>query len=374
MVPQGGKIMAREYWLNLFSGKTWEEFLKNGANVSGFRESKRKTVEKIRSGDYLICYVIGISRFIGVLEAKSKYYYDETPLWEDEIFPCRVKVELIYNLDPKAAIPVHDLLDKLPMFKKLKSTKVWSGFFRGSPKKFKKNDAEITMEAIKNAVDNPVEKEFDERKYWRHPKTYESKIGVVTVPDEETEKSESAEYQSEKTTHEEIQWLLLTLGSNMGLDVWAARNDRNKEFNGNPFQDIPHMRNELPRQFDEVTSKTIEFIDVLWLQGDAIIAAFEVEHTSAIHSGLLRMSDLISMQPNIRINLYIVAPDQRREKVFSEINRPTFAKLKPPLPRICKFISYSELKKEIEQIGDRAKYMKYEFIEEIAESCEPDEL
>jgi hypothetical protein len=134
------------------------------------------------------------------------------------------------------------------------------------------------------------------------------------------------------------------------------------------------MRNELPRQFDEVTSKTIEFIDVLWLQGDAIIAAFEVEHTSAIHSGLLRMSDLISMQPNIRINLYIVAPDQRREKVFNEINRPTFAKLKPPLPRICKFISYSELKKEIEQIGDRAKYMKYEFIEEIAESCEPDEL
>ena len=366
--------MAREYWLNLFSGKTWEEFLKNGANVSGFRESRRKTVEKIRPGDYLICYVIGISRFIGVLEAKSKYYYDETPLWEDEVFPCRVRVELIYNLGPKAAIPVHDLKDKLPMFKKLKSTKVWSGFFRGSPKKFKKNDAEIIMEAIKNAVDNPVEKEFDERKYWQHPKTYESKIGVVTVPDEEMEVSESTEYQSEKTTHEEIQWLLLTLGSNMGLDVWAARNDRNKEFNGNPFQDIPHMRNELPRQFDEVTSKTIEFIDVLWLQGDAIIAAFEVEHTSAIHSGLLRMSDLISMQPNIRINLYIVAPDERREKVFSEINRPTFAKLKPPLPKICKFISYSELKKEIEQIGDRAKYMKYEFIEEIAESCEPDEL
>jgi len=30
--------MSGKYWLNLFTGKTWEEFLENGANVSGFRE------------------------------------------------------------------------------------------------------------------------------------------------------------------------------------------------------------------------------------------------------------------------------------------------------------------------------------------------
>jgi len=114
-------------------------------------------------------------------------------------------------------------------------------------------------------------------------------------------------------------------------------------------------------------------IDVLWLQGDAIIAAFEVEHTSAIYSGLLRLSDLISMQPNIKINLYIVAPDERRDKVFNEINRPTFTRLKPPLPKICKFIPYSELKREIEQLGHRVTYLKPEFIDDIAEGCEPDD-
>ena len=128
----------------------------------------------------------------------------------------------------------------------------------------------------------------------------------------------------------------------------------------------------MPRQFDDATNRTIELIDVLWLQGDAIIAAFEVEHTTAIYSGLLRMSDLVSMQPNIKIDLFMVAPDERREKVAYEINRPTFARLKPPLPKICRFIPYSELKKEIEQIGGRIRYMKPEFISEIAESCEPD--
>lgn len=113
---------------------------------------------------------------------------------------------------------------------------------------------------------------------------------------------------------------------------------------------------------------------MLWLQGNAILAAFEVEHTTAIYSGLLRMSDLVSMQPNIKIDLYLVAPDERREKVFNEINRPTFAKLKPPLTRLCKFIPYSNLKAEVQHLGDKVRYMKPEFIQDMAETFEPEEL
>ena len=59
--------------------------------------------------------------------------------------------------------------------------------------------------------------------------------------------------------------------------------------------------------------------------------------------------------------------------MIAEVNRPTFARLNPPLPKICKFISYSQLKKEIEQIGYRVRYMNPQFIDGIAESCEPDE-
>lgn len=95
------------------------------------------------------------------------------------------------------------------------------------------------------------------------------------------------------------------------------------------------MKDELPVHFDEATNKTIELIDVLWLESNAIAAAFEVESTTSIYSGLLRMSDLISMQPNLNIPLYIVAPDDRRDKVFKEVNRPTFSRLSPPLPEIC---------------------------------------
>jgi len=93
--------------------------------------------------------------------------------------------------------------------------------------------------------------------------------------------------------HEEVQWLLLNLGSEMGLDVWVARNDKGREINGRRFIDIPRIVKELPRQFDELTNKTIELIDVLWLKDKAIMAAFEIESTTSVYSGLLRMSDLI---------------------------------------------------------------------------------
>lgn len=367
--------MNRQYWLDLFTGKTWEEFLENGANVSGFRERRRKTAKRIRIGDYLICYLTGVSRLIGVLEVKSELYFDKTPIWEGEDFPCRFKVELLHQLEPKTAIPILELRDELSLFQGLKSKNAWSGYFRGSPALFEPSDGEILVEAINHAIANPVKREYDEKKYWRHPKTYESKVGVVTIPEGTTdEEVETKEPREGIITHEEIQWMLLKLGSDLGLDVWVARNDRNREYEGKPFQDIPNLRSELPRQFDNATNRTIELIDVLWLQGDAILAAFEVEHTSAIYSGLLRMSDLVSIQPNIKLNLYLVAPDNRREKVMDEINRPTFARLKPSLPKICKYISYSQLKKEIEEIGSRIQYMKPVIIEGVAESCEPDEL
>jgi hypothetical protein len=49
----------------------------------------------------------------------------------------------------------------------------------------------------------------------------------------------------------------------------------------------------------------------------------------------------VAMQPNLNIPLYLVAPDERRQKVFAEVNRPTFLRLSPPLVDICRYISFS---------------------------------
>ena len=45
--------MSRAYWLDLFTGKTWEEFKKQGANISGFRHRRRRIAKTIKPGDFI---------------------------------------------------------------------------------------------------------------------------------------------------------------------------------------------------------------------------------------------------------------------------------------------------------------------------------
>ena len=366
-------MIKRNYWLDLFTGTTWNEFKDAGGKISGFRKSRWNTVQKIKPGDYLLCYLTGVSRFIGILEVVSEPFQDDSRIWSDEDFPCRLKVNIIVELTPETAVPVHELRDSLSFFQDLKSPHAWTGNFRASPAKWKTSDGETVVKALLEAKENPVIRPVDKRKLAYRPKAIKAKIGSVTVP-EKTEETEEQEVSSKKTTdHTEIQWLLLKLGTDMGFDVWVARNDRNKEYKGKKFTDLRKLKGELPLQFDDATNKTIEFIDVLWLQGNAIVAAFEVESTTSIYSGLLRMSDLVAMQPNLNIPLYLVAPNDRREKVMTEVNRPTFSKLSPPLSEICRFISFTGLKNQIRQVSSILRFLKPEFLEELSESCELEE-
>ena len=98
--------MARTYWLDLFTGVTWDEFLAAGGEVSGFRDRRWKTVQQMKPRDYLLCYLTGISRWIGVLEVASEPFKDTTPIWKDDEFPCRVRVRSLATLTPETAGPV----------------------------------------------------------------------------------------------------------------------------------------------------------------------------------------------------------------------------------------------------------------------------
>jgi predicted RNA-binding protein len=311
---------SRNYWLDLFTAKTWQEFLDAGAKVSGFRERRWKTVQRMKPGDYLLCYLTGVSRFIGVLEVTSDSFKDTTPIWKDEVFPSRVEVKEVVNLKPETAVPILHLKDRLSIFQNLSSPNAWTGHVRGSPARWKTSDGEAIVGAVMEARRNPVVRTIPKGKLGSRPKPVRGRGGSFTVPDSE-EIGETSKVQEEPskaaTVHTEIQWMLLKLGNDMGLDVWVARNDRGREVNGRRFADLPRLRGSLPVQFDEATNRTVELIDVLWLTRNQIVAAFEIESTTSIYSGLLRMSDLIAMQPNLSIPLYLVAPDDRRAKVIT---------------------------------------------------------
>ena len=179
--------------------------------------------------------------------------------------------------------------------------------------------------------------------------------------------------QESDITHDSIQLALLQMGAGLGLDVWVAKNDRGKVVDGQPFASLPRMRDALPHQFDPLVTKIIENIDVIWLRGNGIEAAFEIEHTTSVYSGLLRMADLITLHPNFFIRLYVVAPDIREPKVLREIARPTFEGLPRPLREICGCITYSRLLVEAEAVKKYGSQLKPGFLHEIARFAESPE-
>jgi hypothetical protein len=372
-----------DYWLDLFSGTTWEEFRKAGAKVSGFRYRRRSMVERIRPGDILLCYLTGVMRWVGALEVVGPSK-DTSPIWKNDEFPARLDVRPIIMLDQEKGLPMDQLKGKVSFFSGPKDAGKFKGFLRGSPALFKHHeDGELINGLLKEAEHSPVVRPVDPRKLSRRPLyRTKGKVGdtkkevLVSIPDTEESNRELqplgiVELESPQTIsdHTEIQYQLLVLGAEMCLDVWVARNDRSRSYQGRALGALPRMKQELPTQFNAATQRTIELIDVLWLKGNSIVSAFEVESTTSIYSGLLRMSDLLALQPNLDINLYLVAPDERRDKVEQEILRPTFQLRPKPLRRICGYLSFSKLIEKVEGIRKLglASSLNPEFLKDTAE-------
>jgi hypothetical protein len=377
------------YWLDLFTGISWKEFRDAGAKVSGFRHRMRNAAGKVQSGDIFLCYLTGVMHWVGALEVVGRSS-DTRRIWKDEEFPVRFEIKPLVMLNPEFGIPMLELAGKVAFYETTADAPGYKAFLRQSPNLFKRApDGELILSLLRQAEKNPgPPKEIDPGKLNRTPlfraerrkgKTTISTVVSVPQPEEAepaTRKPEPAAEDVVATTrHTEIQFHLLALGADMGYEVWIARNDRSKKWNGQTLGDMPHVVDELPTQFNEATNRTIELIDVLWLKGNSIVHAFEVECTTAVYSGLLRMSDLLALQPNLEISLFLVAPDERRDKVEQEILRPTFALRDKTLAKICGFLGFNTLMKKLEIIRreNLVSSLKPDFLQKTAEYFSEDQ-
>ena len=170
-----------------------------------------------------------------------------------------------------------------------------------------------------------------------------------------------SEIQSEKldeNLHTEMQFHLLKIGKSLGCDVCAASNDRSRSHAGNSFSffclpDFPEMKT------DTDTANTIKLIDVLWYEKGTnnVIAAFEVEKSTSIYSGILRLSDLSYSIADGDESFYLVVPDKREKDVVLQLSRPSIKNNKVPI----RYILFSELRQNCDalcKLGDSYKIME----------------
>ncbi|MBN1254813.1 MAG: hypothetical protein JXA50_06025 [Deltaproteobacteria bacterium] len=369
------------YYIDLFSPETAKAFSNSNQDISGFRISRKTYVEnqKISPGDRFICYCTRIQRLIGVLEVASNPFIDKKPIFtqEDDPFILRFKVKVIVWLPLIKSVPIHNdfIWNNLTFTKELsKDSNKWTYMVFSSPRLWPKDDCvyieKVLIEQNNKQVDYPFT-EADEKKLKPSKIKISSKKEVsISIPEDDEEKAIEASDAIESETRESIkvQAQIASIGEKLGFKIWLPRNDRNKVLEvWNPSKGT--LLDDLPLVFDDTTLRTIQNIDVLWIKRRSIVRAFEVENTTSIYSGILRMADLLSLQPMLDIKIHIVAPQERRDSVFKQITRPVFAVMeKGPLSELCSYISFdsiSELSKE-----KRLEHMTDTIVDEYAEFTE----
>ena len=348
------------YFLDLFTPETWQAFRETGATVTGFRERHLGLArERVKEGDIFLCYLTRLSRWCGVLQAESEAYHDDSSIHDDLApFTVRFRVKPLVTLDPELAIPIRDdqVWSTLTITNQFeKGTPHWTGFFRGSLNQIDEGDGSYLVDILKKQLSQPdsyplTDKDKRQIARRRTVRTLDREV-EVEVPDDEDEDSSLESETSEPTavpdsrTSIQYQAKVAQIGAEMGFHIWVPRNDRARVLEHIPANMHEKFLDLLPLNYDDTTLRTVEQIDVLWLEkGRSMARAFEVEHTTAIYSGLLRMADLLALQPNMNIRLHIVAPEDKRERVLREIRRPVFSLLdRGPLYEQCSFLSYDSI-------------------------------
>lgn len=372
------------YFLDLFTPETWLAFCDAGATVTGFRERQRRLArERVREGDLFICYLTRLSRWCGILRVQSECYEDDTPIFDDpDPFGVRFRVEPLVILKPEAAIPIHDdaVWSSLSITRQHdRALSHWTGFFRTSMNRFEDVDGSHLMKLLKEQQVSPRPYPLTEkdRRQLISKKKIRSRDGEVEVeiPEDGEDEAEAQTEQVDQTLATasresiQIQAKVAQIGAEMGFRIWVPRNDKARVLEHVPTGNRQDFLDVLPLNYDDTTLRTVEQIDVLWLKGRSMARAFEIEHTTAIYSGLLRMADLLALQPNMDIRLHIVAPDDKREKVLREIRRPVFSLLdRGPLYDQCSFLSYGAIR----TLGETThlSHMSDTIIDEYEESAE----
>jgi hypothetical protein len=138
-----------QFWLALFTGTSWREFKEAGGSVVGFNKGRFGVAKKIRKGDFLICYLTKVSRFVGILKIKQEATMGGSKIWQEGDFPLRVGVEPWVEVSVVDAIPIADFRTKLKIFQNLKNPNAWTMWVRSAPKLWPEEDGRAIEQALR---------------------------------------------------------------------------------------------------------------------------------------------------------------------------------------------------------------------------------
>lgn len=124
--------------------------------------------------------------------------------------------------------------------------------------------------------------------------------------------------------HTRMVVILAEMGKAQGYEIWVGRREQRDRVS----EGFPGREGELKQYVSRsslqgvekvVSTRDVENIDVLWLEGDAVKVAFEVESTTSMTEALKRGSSLDSNIPK-----YLVIPQDREGQLQRKCRSPLF--------------------------------------------------
>ena len=185
---------------------------------------------------------------------------------------------------------------------------------------------------------------------------WEADLALVRADTAKAEKALAAAREGDRT-HTEVQGWLRDLGRALGFDVWVASNDVGRPYATGRLGD--GCLSSFPSEIASAPgAEAVRLIDVLWLERDSsrVAGAFEVEHTTSIYSGIVRLLDLaLGVAGNAAHGLFLVAPDNREDDVRAQLARPAFSRVADLRVR---FLPYGELERNREAMAKFGQGMR----------------
>jgi len=273
-------------------------------------------VSEMKSGDRIVYYCKGDSVVKGIYEIVQSHFAKETQ-WPDSPFQFEIKaiIELEEPYDFKL------LVSSLELFENLPDRRKWGGVLQGTYN---------TIRQLKDSDYRLIEESI-------------SQANKEILKDEQKAKEETPDYRQ----HLLLQYKIAEYGLKHGYRVHVAINDKNRI-----KENLPGILDEIPQFHAEQIIRGARRVDVLFFQKDRDILthAFEVEHTTNIYSGLLRLNDIAESYPSEEVKFIIISAESNREKFHDELDRPSFSLLKR---HGCDFYDYREVDEAWKEVKSR---------------------
>ena len=157
-------------------------------------------------------------------------------------------------------------------------------------------------------------------------------------------------------THSDIEAKLILIGSYLNYRTYTP--DRGKSSIYGILGDLCSEKEVPTESIPQISIDKVREIDVIWFDEEGYPThAFEVEHSTDVTKGLLRLYQI----HKLRIRLYIIAEEDKRTKFDREVNVNPFYKIKEEYI----FKNYQELDEFFESVKQFTKIQE-KFLKKIA--------